>query len=182
MPFGLKNAPSAFQALLNEIFMAVLDDFVLVYLDDILIYSENEKEHMKNVRRFLERLREQAIWKCQEIGIWTNRTRICRARCWEEVRDLHRLRCPPVHIQSSKPKKSGISLGCWATGVHFFEAKNIGPERKILLILFLVSYDYFLSPWYCSQLFGSLVFGSISIASSLSWFILFLTVKSLKSG
>jgi len=62
MPFGLKNAPSAFQALMNEIFRPFLDDFVLVYLDDILIYSRNEQEHQEHVRKVLEKLRENNLY------------------------------------------------------------------------------------------------------------------------
>ena len=56
MPFGLCNAPAAFQHLTNDVFREYLDQFVVVYLDDILIYSNTLKEHKRHVRMVLERL------------------------------------------------------------------------------------------------------------------------------
>jgi len=53
MPFGLSNAPLAFQHFMNNIFSDVLDVFVLIYLDDILIYSDNMDDHRKHVKEVL---------------------------------------------------------------------------------------------------------------------------------
>lgn len=49
MPFGLKNAPAVFRALVNDVLGDCLNRFVFVYLDDILIYSLSIEEHVQHV-------------------------------------------------------------------------------------------------------------------------------------
>jgi len=56
MPFGLTNAPATFQAYLNDSLRPFLDRFCTAYLDNILIYSENEEQHIKHVKQILEAL------------------------------------------------------------------------------------------------------------------------------
>ncbi|CDO74296.1 hypothetical protein BN946_scf184839.g1, partial [Trametes cinnabarina] len=45
MPFGLSNAPAAFQRFVNDIFSDLLDVCIVVYLDNILIYSDTPEKH-----------------------------------------------------------------------------------------------------------------------------------------
>lgn len=45
VPFGLCNAPSMFQRVLNRTFFDLLDTCVLVYLDNILIFSKDTESH-----------------------------------------------------------------------------------------------------------------------------------------
>jgi len=54
MLFGLTNAPSTFQDMMNHMFSDMLDLEVLVYMDDILIYTQNKSEHDRIVRKVLE--------------------------------------------------------------------------------------------------------------------------------
>jgi transposase InsO family protein len=69
MPFGLANAPSTFQAYINQAMQGLLDVVCVVYLDDILIYSHDESKHEEHVKMVLERLRENGLYvnlkKCQ---------------------------------------------------------------------------------------------------------------------
>ncbi len=69
MPFGLSNSPAVFQALVNDVLRDMVDRFVFVYLDDILIFSQNERDHVQHVRRVLQRLLENRLFtkveKCQ---------------------------------------------------------------------------------------------------------------------
>ena len=44
MPFGLKNAPSEFQNIMNEIFNQ-FSNFIVVYINDVLVYSTSVEEH-----------------------------------------------------------------------------------------------------------------------------------------
>lgn len=62
MPFGLCNAPSTFQAIMNLIFCPFLRKFILVFFDDILVYSPTWDEHMVHVRQTLEILRRHQFF------------------------------------------------------------------------------------------------------------------------
>ena len=69
MPFGVTNAPSTFQRMMNQIFKDEMDKFVLVYLDDILVYSATLQEHIQHIRETLDRLRKAKLYarlhKCE---------------------------------------------------------------------------------------------------------------------
>ena len=69
MSFGLTNAPTYFTYLMNSVFMPELDKFVVIFIDDILIYFENEADHVEHLRVVLSRLREHKLYvkfsKCE---------------------------------------------------------------------------------------------------------------------
>ena len=61
MPYGLTNAPSTFQRMMNRILAPYLNQFVQVYLDDIIIYSKTVEEHYSHIRKILELLRRNKL-------------------------------------------------------------------------------------------------------------------------
>ena len=62
MPFGLPNAPTTFQALMNDVLRPHLRQFVLVFFDDILVYNASWSEHVRHVRVVLELMREHQLF------------------------------------------------------------------------------------------------------------------------
>jgi hypothetical protein len=69
MPFGLKNAPSAWQSFIQWVLRAQLDISCVVYLDDILIFSHTQAKHDRDVAGVLNALREHGLYcnieKCE---------------------------------------------------------------------------------------------------------------------
>src|SRR5258705_10161898 len=56
MPFGLSNAPAAFQRFINEVLRDLMDVCTVGYLDNILIYSDSLEDHRDHIREVLCRL------------------------------------------------------------------------------------------------------------------------------
>ena len=61
MPFGLCNAPSTFQRIMNKILFKLLDTCALVYLDDILVYSRSVEQHVKDLHSVVSILAEHDL-------------------------------------------------------------------------------------------------------------------------
>jgi hypothetical protein len=62
MPFGLCNAPSTFQSLMNHVLRPFLRHFVLVFFDDILIYRKTWIDHLTHVDQVLHLLSQHQLF------------------------------------------------------------------------------------------------------------------------
>ena len=110
LSFGLTNAPSCFQNVMNKIFSDMIGKTVLIYLDDILIFSKSKREHEEHLRRVLGRLRKHQLYaklsKCsffqQQLkylghvvthdGVKVDPDKVAAVATWEEPTNVPELR------------------------------------------------------------------------------------------
>ena len=57
MPFGLKNAGATYQRLMNKMFAPHIGRSVQVYVDDMLVKSQWEEDHLKDLKETFDTLR-----------------------------------------------------------------------------------------------------------------------------
>ena len=63
LPFGLKNAPAAFQRILSGVIRKYnLQSFCENYIDDILIYSNSFEEHIDHLQKLFDAIKKEG-WK-----------------------------------------------------------------------------------------------------------------------
>ncbi|KAI8572029.1 hypothetical protein RHMOL_Rhmol01G0167300 [Rhododendron molle] len=60
MPFGLKNAPSEFQNITNDIFNP-FSHFIIVYIDDVLVFSNSIDDHWKHLKSFVQTIKHNGL-------------------------------------------------------------------------------------------------------------------------
>ena len=69
MPFGLCNAPSTFQRLMELVLAGLRWETCLIYLDDVVVFGRTWEEHLQHLRAVLTRLQEAHLQlhpgKCQ---------------------------------------------------------------------------------------------------------------------
>ena len=59
VPFGLAQAPAYFQLLMNKVLKGL--KFAMIYLDDIIIFSQDESQHLEHLEIVFSRLQEAGL-------------------------------------------------------------------------------------------------------------------------
>ena len=59
MPFGMKNAPATFQRMVNKLVRDI--DGCEGYIDDVVIFSDNWSDHICQIKRFFQIMREAKL-------------------------------------------------------------------------------------------------------------------------
>lgn len=69
MSFGLCNAPSTFQQVMNKVFQPLLNKGVLIYMDDILVHAKTVEQHAALLEQVMQILTEHDFYcklsKCE---------------------------------------------------------------------------------------------------------------------
>ncbi|KAL5004187.1 hypothetical protein ScPMuIL_017643, partial [Solemya velum] len=100
LPFGLCNAPSSFERLMERVLSGLHWKICLIYIDDIIIYSQTFDQHMDRIQQVLDCLHEAGLklkpQKCHlfktevlylgfivsNAGVKTDPDKIERIRSW----------------------------------------------------------------------------------------------------
>lgn len=61
LPFGLKNAAASFQRLMEHVLRELKGRCCLVYIDDVVVYSQNELEHMQHLKQVFKCLHDAGL-------------------------------------------------------------------------------------------------------------------------
>lgn len=111
MPFGVTNAPAAFQRLTNKLLAAQYDHCVISYLDDILIFSDTLEDHLRDVKAVLTILDKHSLYIKPSKCTWvTDEVEFCG----------HMVGVGGLRIADSKIK----AVTDWATPTHHLDVAS----------------------------------------------------------
>ena len=61
MPFGIKNAPAAFQRMMDNAFWGLIGTKCFAYMNDIVIFGNTRQQHNENLKAELERIKQLGL-------------------------------------------------------------------------------------------------------------------------
>ena len=90
MPQGLKNAPSEFQNIMNDIFYPYME-FSIVYLDDVLIFSKGINQRIQHLNKFIEVIKENGLVVSVKIKTFQTKIRFLGFEIYQgTIAPIHR--------------------------------------------------------------------------------------------
>jgi RNase H-like domain found in reverse transcriptase/Reverse transcriptase (RNA-dependent DNA polymerase)/Integrase zinc binding domain len=96
MFFGMCNSLATFQAMMDDIFMTMIDNrLVIVYMDDILIFADTKEELERITKLVLEKLREH------DLFLKAKKCKFCQTR----------IECLGMIIEEGKISMDTVKLG-----------------------------------------------------------------------
>ncbi|KAL2095353.1 hypothetical protein ACEWY4_010072 [Coilia grayii] len=146
MAFGLCNAPSTFQRLMERIFGDCRYQSVLLYLDDVIVFSSTVEQHLERLEEVFRRLEKQGLKaklsKCEffqrEVsyhghvvsaeGVSTDPVKIEVVKEWRRPGHLAELRSFLGFASYYRRFVEGFSK--LAAPLHQLVGKLSGPRRK----------------------------------------------------
>ena len=81
LPFGLCNAPSTFQRLMENVLRGLNWKICLMYINDIIIFSNSFEEHLAHLDLVFSRLREANIKLSNQMSFRFFQSQIFRSYC-----------------------------------------------------------------------------------------------------
>ena len=140
MPFGLCNAPSTFQRLINIVFQDFLLDFMKCFLDDFNVYSDT-LPYLSKLHRCFETCREYVIGINPENSVFWYIPVLClvtwfacKANSRTHGRSQHSSTCP---VQ--RPRRTSNASSAWRSSTDV--SSKISPPAHI------PSADYYTPAW-----------------------------------
>ena len=118
IPFGLQNAPGAFQRSMENTLQGLRDEICAPYLDDTIVFANDFDSHLENVRKVLQRLRKHGVKlnpkKCKLF--------------YNEVSYLGRIISREGYKMDPKNTEAVVSL-------KKLKPKNVGEVRRLIGLL-----------------------------------------------
>jgi hypothetical protein len=125
MPFGLKNSPTTFMRMMDDILWPFTNSFVVVYLDDILIFNKNWVEHLQHIQQVLHTLRQHKLYaNLEKCSFDMNRVQYLGY-----IVDEHGVHVDPAKIQvivTGQPRPHSLSFKSFLGLANFYRRFVLG--------------------------------------------------------